>query len=211
MYIQNSNHRGKVMSSPLDFVCFIFILTLYYLLLSTAVINFSSQHAIAQTAHPKNFLTYESSTYGFRIQYPADWDKIEFSQGVEEANRKIIVNFISPSEGPSDTFREYLIIEMGSIGSLAQSSYQYAMSGYLGSIESLPNFKLLESSTLSVANTPAQKLVYTYSNPEVGVTKTMDVLVTKNEKLYLLSFNSDADKYDKFLPTVQKIISSFQL
>jgi hypothetical protein len=64
---------------------------------------------------------------------------------------------------------------------------------------------------LSVADSPAQKLVYGYSNPEVGVTKTIDVLVAKNEKLYLLSFNSDAHKYNVYLPTIQEMINSLQL
>ncbi|HYY50024.1 MAG TPA: hypothetical protein VE643_04065 [Nitrososphaeraceae archaeon] len=38
--------------------------------------------------------------------------KIEFSD-VQEGNRKIIVNFVSPLGSPSDTFREYFIIERG--------------------------------------------------------------------------------------------------
>jgi hypothetical protein len=61
------------------------------------------------------------------------------------------------------------------------------------------------------AGSPAQKLVYSYyNNPEVGITKTMDMLVTKNDKLYVLSFNSDAVKYNNYLQTVQKMLNSFR-
>ena len=172
--------------------------------------NFSFQNAAGQTTIPRNFLLYGNPVYGFKINYPADWEKTEFSGDIQEGHRKIVVNFISPLESASDTFREYLIIEVGMLGSQAALSFQYAINTYLASLKSLPNFKLIESSILSVAVSPAQKLVYSYSNPEVGVTKTMDLLVYKNGKLYLLSFNSDAHKYNAFLPTIQEMINSLQ-
>src|SRR5919198_5040421 len=206
MYIQKSNTTKNTVTSSLYFVAIFFILAFYYLLLFSVAMNFSSQYAVGQTMISKNFLTYESPVYGFEIQYPSDWEKIEFSGDIEEGHRKIIVNFISPSEGASDTFREYLIIERGVIGSQAPLSFQYAINAYLASLLSLPNFKLVESNIFSVADSPAQKLVYSYSNPEVGLTKTMDILITKNDKLYLLSFNSDALKYNVYLPTIQKMI-----
>ena len=210
MYIQKSNYPGNSVSSSLNFAFSAFVLAFYFLSLSAVAMNFSSQNAAGQGTAPKNFQIYESRTFGFKIEYPANWEKIEFSGDIEEGHRKIIVNFISPSEGASDTFREYLIIEMGVIGSQAPLSFQYAINAYLASLISLPNFKLVESNIFSVADSPAQKLVYSYSNPEVGLTKTMDILITKNDKLYLLSFNSDALKYNVYLPTIQKMINTFQ-
>ena len=210
MYIQKSNNARNSVASSLYFVITLFIIAFYYLLLSSMVMNFSTQNAVGQMIGSKNFLIYGSTTYGFKIEYPADWEKIEFSGDIEEAHRKIIVNFVSPLEGASDTFREYLIIERGIVASQPRLSFQYAINSYLASLKSLPNFKLVESNSFSVADSPAQKLVYSYSNPEVGLTKTMDVLITKNEKLYLLSFNSDALKYNVYLPTILKMINSLQ-
>jgi eukaryotic-like serine/threonine-protein kinase len=210
MYIKKSNSFRYSVASPFYFVVILFIIGFYYILQSSALMNFSFQNAAGQTTSPRNFLLYENPTYRFKIEYPAHWEKTEFSGDIEEGHRKIIVNFISPLESASDTFREYLIIERGMLGSQAALSFQYAINTYLASLKSLPNFKLIESSMLSVADSPAQKLVYSYSNPEVGVTKTMDVLVAKNEKLYLLSFNSDALKYNIYLPTVQKMINSLR-
>jgi hypothetical protein len=210
MYIQKSNTTKNTVTSSLYFVAIFFILAFYYLLLFSVAMNFSSQYAVGQTMISKNFLTYESPVYGFEIQYPSDWEKIEFSGDVEEGHRKIIVNFVSPSEGASDTFREYFIIESGNVESRATLPVQYSINSYITSLKSLPNFKLIESNIFSFADSPAQKLVYSYSNPEVGVTKTMDLLIIKNEKLYLLSFNSDELKYNNYLPTIQKMIDSLQ-
>ena len=45
-----------------------------------------------------SFLTYQDPVYGIKIQYPSDWEKIEFTGGVEEGHRKIIINFDCLSE-----------------------------------------------------------------------------------------------------------------
>jgi eukaryotic-like serine/threonine-protein kinase len=210
MYIQKPNTAKNTVTSSLYSMVTVFILAFYYLLLFSVATGFSSQYAVGQTMTSKNFIIYESPAYGFRIQYPSDWEKIEFSGGVEEGHRKIIVNFVSPLESASDTFREYFIIETGTIEPRPTLPLQYGFNSYVTSLKSLPDFKLIESNIFSLADSSAEKLVYNYSNPEVGVTKTMDVLIIKDEKLYLLSFNSDAAKYNNYLPRIQKMLGSFQ-
>src|SRR6476620_8066722 len=60
----------------------------------------------------KNMKTYTNEQYKFAISYPTTWDKIEFTQGITESGRQILVTFLSPLEDPSDSFREYLTIEV---------------------------------------------------------------------------------------------------
>jgi eukaryotic-like serine/threonine-protein kinase len=210
MYTQNTNPAKNTARYRLYFVIIFFIFAFYYLLLLSVGTNISSQYALGRVMISKTFLTYESPEYGFKIQFPSDWEKIEFSGEVEEAHRKIIVNFVSPSEAASDTFREYFIIERGTIDLRATLPVQYDVNTYVNRLKSLPNFKLIESNKFSLADSPAEKLVYNYSNPEVGVTKTMDVLIVKDERLYLLSFSSDAVKYNSYLPIIQKMFASFK-
>jgi eukaryotic-like serine/threonine-protein kinase len=182
------------------------IIAFWYLWFFCLATSFSSQCAAAVPVISNNILTYENPAYGFKIQYPSDWEKIEFSK-VEEANRKIIVNFLSPLGSPSDTFREYFIIERGLV-KVPPSSLDSAVHTYITSLKFLPNFKLIESNMLSVANNPAEKLIYSYNNPQVGVTKTMDTFVIRDDKLFLFSFNSDADTYSNYLPIIQKMLDS---
>jgi hypothetical protein len=208
MYLKNLNSAKSKMNF-LYLVAVLFILAFYSMWFFCVMTAIGSQYAAALSVTSRNFLTYDSPIYGFKIQYPSDWEKIEFS-GVEEGNRKIIVNFVSPLGGPSDTFREYFIIERGSLEAHNGSTPQSSVNAYITSLKSLPNFKLIESNMISFAQSVAQKFVYTYSNPEVGVTKTMDILIIKNDKLYVLSFNSDAVKYDNYLPTIQQMLNSFR-
>jgi eukaryotic-like serine/threonine-protein kinase len=178
------------------------------LLLPSAIIT---QIASAQT-NDGIFLTYQSHTYGFKIQYPSNWEKLEFAQGIEEEHRNIVVNFLSPAgEGTSNTFREYLIIEVENSTSHDESLTQYVAT-QINLRQALPNFNLVESTLTSVSGgNPAHKIVYTYSNPIVGITKAMDILTIKSDKLYFLSYNADTVKYSRYLPIIQKVIDSFQI
>ena len=130
MYIKKSNSFRCSVSSSFYFVIILFIIGFYYLLLSSALMNFSFQKALGQTTSPRNFLLYENPTYRFKIEYPADWEKTEFSGDIEEGHRKIIVSFISPLESASHTFREYLIIDRVMLASQAALSFQYAINTY---------------------------------------------------------------------------------
>jgi hypothetical protein len=74
----------------------------------------------------------------------------------------------------------------------------------------LPNFNLLESTSATVSEGyPAYKIIYTFSNPIAGITKVMDILTIKGDKLYFLSYNGDVAKYSLYLPTIEKMINSF--
>src|SRR5215510_6123616 len=53
----------------------------------------------------KNMKIYTNDQYKFKISYPTNWDKIEFTPGITESGRQILVTFLSPLENPSDSFR----------------------------------------------------------------------------------------------------------
>jgi hypothetical protein len=172
--------------------------------------SISLQKAMAQMTTSSNLLTYENPTYAFRIQYPSNWEKVEFNQGIEEGHRNIIVNFVSPLEGSSDTFREYLIIEVGDLRYQNISLDQYIKT-QISSRRSLPRFELIESTSATLSDNPARKVVYSYSNADIGITKTMELLTIKDDKLYFISYTADATKYSSYLDNIQKMTDSFKL
>jgi hypothetical protein len=183
------------------------LMVMHVLLLPSAIIT----HIASAQTNDGIFLTYQSHTYGFKIQYPSNWEKLEFTQGIEEEHRNIVVNFLSPAGGASNTFREYLIIEVRNLTSQDTSLGQY-IDTQINLRQALPNFSLSESTPTSLTGGyPAHKIVYTYSNPIVGITKAMEILTIKHDKLYFLSYSGDATKYGIYLPIVQKMIDSFQI
>jgi eukaryotic-like serine/threonine-protein kinase len=191
-----------------------------YFIISLAFSACCYSYALANTSFPLvnaaahsltngNFLTYVNPQDEFKIQYPSNWEKIQFSRGIIEENRSILVNFISPLENASDVFREYFIIEKGNLTS--HSSVKQYVDMHINIKKTLPNFKLIESSPILVADKPAYRIVFTYSNPEVGTTKTMEILVASADKIYLLSFNADIEKYSDYVLAIDRMIKSFQL
>src|SRR5919106_6963927 len=99
-------------------------LLLFIILLSNSILSvyYNCQQSAAQTINTPSeniarktseFVTYTNPMYGFRIQYPANWEKIDFGPAIEEDDRHIVVTFLSPPENALDLFREYLVIQVG--------------------------------------------------------------------------------------------------
>ncbi len=161
-----------------------------------------------------SFVTYENSNYRFKIQYPSNWEKVEFSPGIKESGRNIIANFISPQETFSDLFREYLIIEVQDHPSNARSLDQYVSQQIDTYKKSSPRFAVIESnaSTATYTNVdhPSHKIVYSYSDSIVGKAEVMEIDMIEGNRLYSLSYHADAAKYSSYLPVIEKMIKSFE-
>jgi hypothetical protein len=151
------------------------------------------------------FLTYENPTYRIRIQYPSDWEKLEFSE------RNIVVIFRSPPENSSDTKLENLLIQVGNLP-FENIPLDEVVNANINNLkQSLIDFELIEinATTLS-GNNPAYKVVYTNSEGE-DKHKTMQILSIKEDKAYLLTYSAEKRKYSDYLPTIEKMIDSFEI
>lgn len=194
------------------------LFTLLLILLFSAMLSIPEyERATAQTkttltimALAGNVLTYESSNHGFIVQYPAIWQKVEFSKGIAEGTRNMVVNFLSPLEGPSDTFREYLIIQTANVTSRELSLKTFTDEQITFLKDSFPDFNILESNrSTTITSHIAYEVVYTYSDPIIGKAKAMEFWIVNAGKAYILSYHADAAKYSKYLPTIRKMIDSF--
>ena len=167
--------------------------------------------AIAQTTTTKehDFLTYENYTYAIRIQYPSDWERLEFNQRGNSVN--VVVIFRSPPENSSDTKLENLLIQVGNLP-FENIPLDEVISANINNLkQSLIDFELIElnATTLS-GNNPAYKVIYTNSEGE-DKHKTMQILSIKEDKAYLLTYSAEKRKYSDYLPTIEKMIDSFEI
>jgi hypothetical protein len=176
------------------------------------IIFISIHQAIAEPASDTNLQRYENANYGFQIMYPSNWEKLEFSEGIEEGGRSIVVRFLSPAEGVSDSFREYVIIEVDkNIQSNKMPLDKYVRSHIDSLRRSLQGFNVNELNITSLAHNPEEKVVYSYRDSVIGTAKIMEVWIRNPNKLYLISFNTDATKYFQYLPLIEKMLSSFKI
>jgi eukaryotic-like serine/threonine-protein kinase len=143
------------------------------------------------------FVTYDNSTQGIKIDYPKGWTVIE--QGLA---------FLSPIENDSDTFRGGLRVTGGSvvnetIDKLAESVLRFYNS-------TMKDFHLVESKDVTFHGNPAHSLIYTFSVPGNGTLKAMDFGTIESNIIHVFQYVAQEDKFDSYLPTIQKMIDSFK-
>jgi hypothetical protein len=207
--------------------CLFIPLSLSYVYAQTEVGSASSNN------HNTNSL-YKNAQYNFDVQYPSNWQKIEFTQGIERGGRNTVVNFLSPSEGTADKFREYFIVKVDELRpeqgfAITSSSSHSLLTEYVNQQISdykklYQGFQLTESPTSSLlllnktdnSSSPndyslSNKIVYTYNDATAGKIKIMELYLLKNNKIFSLSFHSEASKYSMYLPTIQKIVDSVHI
>ena len=201
--------------------CLLMPLSLGYTYAQTEIGSVSSNNY-------NTFSLYKNAQYSFDMQYPSNWQKIEFTQGIERGGLDTVVNFLSPSEGTVDKFREYFIVEVGDLrpqqgfaisspssSSLITEYVNHQISEYKKLYQ---GFQLTESLLNKTDNNSSPdnyllsyKIVYTYGDTTAGKIKIMELYLLKNNKIYLLSFHSEASNYSKYIPTVQRIVDSVHI
>jgi hypothetical protein len=148
-----------------------------------------------------------------------------------------VVEFVSPLETPTlDKYREVLSISVhklhtGNIGEFfglfdKPTSQKILLHGFVLShltslIAKLPSFDLIKSESGNDEVTLADgslghKIVYTYkgqgqisSNSNTHL-KVMEVLTVSHHRGYIIRYSSEPFKYYSYLPTIQRMISSFR-
>jgi hypothetical protein len=78
-------------------------------------------------------------------------------------------------------------------------------------IEHLPDFQLVYIKRITVKDNPAYLLVYKYTDLVFGKAMTMDIGMTNGDKVYVLSYLADPAKFLSYLPTIQRMIDSFEI
>lgn len=156
------------------------------------------------------YLTYKNSMYGFEIQYPSNWEKIDFGQAIEEDDRHVVVTFLSPPEDALDIFREYLVIQVGI--PMFDRSLEQNVDAQIDSLrDSLPDFGIVESNATTLAGgNRAHTLVYTFKVGEDEY-KVTEFWIIKADKLYYLKYSTESEKSDNHGSTIRKMIDSFRI
>jgi hypothetical protein len=156
-------------------------------------------------------LTYQNSSYGIRIQYPANWTKDE---GDFDPYDDIIdiVEFSSPFISMSDSEPETLGISIEQFTYENMNLDEYANSLITYYKETLTGFNLVEydTNTSILARKPAYKLVYRDVEDDTNY-KTMEIGTIIGDKVYYIEYIAEAEKYSGYLPTIQMMINSFDI
>jgi hypothetical protein len=175
--------------------------------LSDPSIYHHQQNALAQI-NDTIFKTYENSTYGILMQYPSDWKNVDPGQFSQTNNFNIIVGFLSPKSASYQSSPAALSVGIQNLlnsQSVTLDQYSDAQINFIREQASV-----LESNTITLKgdnNTLAHKIVYINNEGQ----KIMQVWTIKGNKSYHITYAADADRYSDYLPSVQKMIGSFEI
>lgn len=170
-------------------LCIAFTLTLM------SCIHFQNALALVTTQTPSSlskFMLFEDPADGISIQYPSDWQKIQYFQSplqMSVAGYRVVVNFLAPIVDSSDHWREYLMIQVGNKDLVKN---------------------LVPQAKITLSGNQAYKMVYS-NDEETFHLKTLEAWTTIGGSTYLLIYKAEAAKYPNYLPIIQRMLDSFKV
>ena len=142
---------------------------------------------------------YENTKLKLSIQYPSSWQK--------EERLNDFVTFLAPIVDSSQ-YRSPAGLGISSL-SVSNVSLNTIANVHLKNMtDNLKDFKLIESSDTVIAdNRPAKKIIFTATDVEEKK-QALQLITKNNDKVYLITYKTDVDKYEQFFPIIQKMLNS---
>lgn len=152
---------------------------------------------------PAGLSGYNNFQYGVAMNYPTGWQS-------DESSPTAIVTF-SPPGAADDGFTENVGLTMNDLREQPLTLDEYTAA----TLEQLPgalsDFSLVSSEAATMASTPAQKLVYTFTLPDGNPVKALQVHTIRNGIAYTMVYLNKPDQFSAFEAGAQTIIGSFQV
>lgn len=150
---------------------------------------------------PDNWQTYKDSLNRYTIEYPATWNKQYYQNAVA---------FLSPLDGEMDLFAENVNVILQDL-----SQQPMTLKDYTELSESQYKTTYGDSAIVLVQDTvfdgqPAKKGIFIMADPKQPL-KILQYWFIKKNVAYLLTYTAEPAQFNRFIPTVMKVIDSFKL
>jgi len=178
---------------------------------AAALPNSQSSPAKTTTTNNTNFLTYQNPTSGIKIQYPSDW--------LKEAAAGTGVTFVLPAGNNNNSNNSNPEQFLAKLNTTAIAGFppnvplKGMADGVLNGYKHfLPNFQLESYMNTTLGGSPAVKIVYRFTDSRHGGDfKASDTATIKANRLYVIQYYVQSSKYQSYLPTLQKMLDSFEI
>lgn len=171
---------------------------------------FQPKEAMAQTteqSNSTNFLTYENPIFGIKILYPTNWAKQENANSSSNNSTLNDIVTFSPSLKNSSNIIGKLVVKVDDISDIKPTTLAIYADAIISDLKQ--DFRVTESNA-TLAGNPAYKVLYSGLEESVDL-QAMLVMALNGDKVYIISYTAEPEKYSYYLPTVQKMIDSFKI
>ena len=161
------------------------------------------------------FQTYQNNIFGLKIRYPDSWSVRSYPYN--NGSNNTVVGFYSPSKtasqlgnisGVSGHFVPYLDIFAFDSKNM---SLDKIINGRINRIQNLSDFVPDSKPFTLKGNRSAQMLVYSTITGGDEFFKKMQVYTIFGNKVYLITFTAQEALFSNYLPTIRKMIDSFEI
>jgi hypothetical protein len=148
-----------------------------------------------------SYQTFQDPTYGIKIQYPKDWEKIQF-------DKNFIVGFVSDARNDSGVL-ENLMISASRLPSLNLSLNDLGKIRIPVLESQYPDFHLVSSGPfVTPIGLPLYKIEYDHKDGILPITTT-EIWSLNGGRAFMLLANVDKSETSIYMPIFQKMINSF--
>jgi hypothetical protein len=137
------------------------------------------------------------------MTYPAYLKKQEEISGE-------VVFFLSSQNSTTDAFPANLDILVLDVSSQPMSLGEFTNQSLVEIADIVPDYKITDSRKATLAKEDAYLISYTGTQGLLKL-KWMSVYTIKNDTLYLITYTAGQDKFSTYLPTVSKMLDSFEI
>jgi hypothetical protein len=148
-----------------------------------------------------SYQTFQDSAYGIKIQYPQEWEKIQF-------DKNFIVGFVSNSRHDTGVL-ENLMIAASRLSSPDISLSDFGNTRISALESQYRDFHLLSSGPIVTSKgLPLYKIEYTHTEGILPITTT-EMWSLNGKEAFMLLANTDTSETPIYMPIFQKMINSF--
>ena len=163
----------------------------------------SAQSTTTTSSSATNFLTYDNSTYGIKIQYPDNWEK-KPADGLLGEVVFFLPRGVNQTLEPVEVDISVLPSRNISLDVLAQRQFETYKT-------LLSNLEVIESKPITFHGDPALTVLTNFTNSISGIVKSINILTIKYGNLYIISYGAKPELYSTYLPIAEKMINSFEI
>ena len=143
------------------------------------------------------YVIYENTENGIELKHPETWTIRENWLSLQPE-----VTFIAPLENDTDDFQENVIVSIEElVKPLSLNEYTEQA---IAQIE-VANTIIEPVKETTFASKEGRRIIYQEKN---GNKKRLEVWTIKNQKAYIATYTAEADRFDKFINQVDRIIES---
>jgi hypothetical protein len=166
------------------------------------IVNTDSTEPIGQSESvDENTKSYSNSNFGFKVNYPTDWQFKEFEDQLLGKG----VYFTSTDE----YIAENIVIQIQDLSSQPMSLEEYNELSLNQAPQLVEEFELDSESDYTISGYDAKRIIYTGIQNELDM-KWMTTYTIKDNNAYVIAYTGLTDSYDSYLPIANQIIDSFQ-